>query len=311
MENLILGMVEQKIEKYCKNANADNLAEVIDVFKELVNDGGLLYVPVSYGDGGYDIVTKSSRNYRLMKIVLTDKRNVLVAFTSEEEANKGSGASIMDMGAYTFFDNALAMESIDGVVVNPWSENSFLLHKDMINAILERKKNTSVIYVDRGDITEMEVDAIVNVTDETFMTSENMEIYEKGGQGLIKECEALEKSKIGECKMTKGYNLKAYYVIHSVGPRDTGNQQKDMKLLARCYKKILDLAKKKDLRSVAIPSISTVNNGLSLETASKIAAFAVKKWIAENQDYFIAVIFSCQDDETYDTYLRTFSEMQH
>jgi O-acetyl-ADP-ribose deacetylase (regulator of RNase III) len=119
---------------------------------------------------------------------------------------------------------------------------------------------------------------------------------------LLEECKKLGGCKTGETKITKGYNLPAKYVIHTVGPvygQENGNEEK---LLAGCYKNCLQLAKENNIKTIAFPAISTGAYGYPKNEAAKIALAAVKEFCAVNSDSFDQIIFVCFDNENYEIY---------
>ncbi|PWA02386.1 hypothetical protein BB558_001466 [Smittium angustum] len=130
-----------------------------------------------------------------------------------------------------------------------------------------------------GDITELKVDAIVNAANCRLLGGGGVDgaIHRAAGPGLLEECKTLNGCATGEAKITKGYNLKAKYVIHTPGP-----QGEYPKLLENSYMNSLNLVKQNHLESVAFPCISTGVYGYDFERATKVALYSVRKWIQEN-----------------------------
>lgn len=164
----------------------------------------------------------------------------------------------------------------------------------------EKKAN---IRVERGDITKLDCEAIVNAANRSLLGGGGVDgcIHRAAGPALLDECRSLGGCATGEAKLTKGYNLKAAYVIHTVGPVYTGSPQ-DPKLLADCYRNSLNVAKNNGMRSIAFPSISTGVYGYPKKEAAETAFKAVNDWISDNKDYSIEVIFECFDEITYKLY---------
>lgn len=160
------------------------------------------------------------------------------------------------------------------------------------------------ILFDLGDITKLDCDAIVNAANKTLLGGGGVDgaIHRAAGRELLAECRTLGGCNTGEAKITKGYKLKAKYVIHTVGPIYSGKDS-DATDLANCYKNSLDLARKHDIHSIAFPAISTGVYHYPLEEATRIALTTIDNWLKANADYDIEVIFSCFDKRTYSVYI--------
>ena len=160
------------------------------------------------------------------------------------------------------------------------------------------------ILFDLGDITKLDCDAIVNAANKTLLGGGGVDgaIHRAAGHELLAECRTLGGCHTGEAKITRGYKLKAKYIIHTVGPIYSGRNS-DAADLANCYKNSLDLAKKHDIHSIAFPAISTGVYHYPLEEATRIALTTVDNWLKANADYDIEIIFSCFDKRTYNIYL--------
>ena len=156
------------------------------------------------------------------------------------------------------------------------------------------------IWISDQDITLSGCECIVNAANETLFGSGGVDgaIYRAAGQELREECATLGGCRVGEAKLTKGYRLKAKYIIHTVGPRYPSENCREN--LAKCYAASLDLARKYDIHSIAFPSISTGKFSYPKKEASEIAVKSVHTWITENDDYDIKVVFSCVDPKLYE-----------
>lgn len=163
------------------------------------------------------------------------------------------------------------------------------------------------IEIHKGDITKLKVDAIVNAANTTLLGGGGVDgaIHRAAGKGLLEECKTLNGCKTGEAKITRGYNLSAKYVIHTVGPVWNGGKRNEDELLARCYRNSLKLAVENGIKSVAFPAISTGVYHFPLERATKIALDEATKFLNDN-DEIEKVVFVCFDDETRNTYQRNF-----
>ena len=155
-----------------------------------------------------------------------------------------------------------------------------------------------------GDITQLDVDAIVNAANNSLLGGGGVDgaIHRAAGPALLEECRTLNGCETGEAKITKGYNLKARHVIHTVGPVYSGKEDDAVKL-ANCYRNSLNLAKANDLHSIAFPAISTGVYGYPKKDAATVALGTIRKWLEDHADYEMKVIMSCFDQATHDLYL--------
>lgn len=154
-----------------------------------------------------------------------------------------------------------------------------------------------------GDITSLEVDAIVNAANSSLLGGGGVDgaIHRAAGPQLLVECESLGGCETGQSKLSGGYNLKAKYIIHTVGPVWVGGYRDEHALLSSCYHTSLNLAEKYKIRSIAFPGISTGAYGFPKEIAAQIAINEVKRFLSKNS-YPEKVIFVTFDDENYEIY---------
>ena len=167
--------------------------------------------------------------------------------------------------------------------------------------ISEKVKNQ--IQVVQGDITKLDCDGIVNAANRSLLGGGGVDgaIHRAAGPELLAECRTLHGCRTGEAKITKGYRLKAKYIIHTVGPIYSGTAE-DAAQLADCYRNSLDLAKEHDVHSIAFPAISTGVYGYPLDAATQIAVDTVTDWLQSHVDYDMRVIFCCFDARTAQAY---------
>ena len=159
------------------------------------------------------------------------------------------------------------------------------------------------IQVIKGDITQQEVDAIVNAANVTLLGGGGVDgaIHRAAGPELLEACRKLEGCATGQAKITSGFHLAATWVIHTVGPVWKGGQAHEEELLASCYRNSLLLAKKCFVRTIAFPSISTGAYGFPVKQASKIAVREAAQYLKEDRT-MERIVFVCFDKATYDCY---------
>ena len=158
-----------------------------------------------------------------------------------------------------------------------------------------------------GDITKVKADAIVNAANPSLLGGGGVDgaIHRAAGPGLLEECRKLKGCAVGEAKITKGYNLPAKWVIHTVGPVWQGGGHIEDEMLAWCYRNSLRLAAEKGIKTIAFPAISTGAYGFPVDRAARIAFSEIKSFLSGNKN-IEKVYMVCYDEQTYRTYLQIF-----
>lgn len=165
------------------------------------------------------------------------------------------------------------------------------------------------VTVIQGDITKLEVDAIVNAANTALAGGGGVDgaIHRAGGQKIMDECRAIRNRQggcdVGEAVITSGGNLKAKYVIHTVGPVWHRGIKGEHRLLGNAYKNSLKLAVENRIKTVAFPNISTGVYGFPKARAAEVALHAVDDFLNSN-DSIETIIFCCFDDDNYGIYQR-------
>ena len=161
----------------------------------------------------------------------------------------------------------------------------------------------AVIEVLQGDITKLKVDAIVNAANRSLLGGGGVDgaIHRAAGRSLLDECRTLNGCETGQSKITKGYNLSAKYVIHTVGPVWNGGNKQERELLKSCYYTALELAREYNIKTIAFPSISCGVYRFPIEEACQIAISTVKEYL-NNYDGFEKVIFINPSEDIVEIY---------
>jgi O-acetyl-ADP-ribose deacetylase (regulator of RNase III) len=170
------------------------------------------------------------------------------------------------------------------------------------------KKILQKIEIRQGDITQLNVDAIVNAANTSLLGGGGVDgaIHQAAGPELLAECHTIGGCPTGEARITKGYNLPARYVIHTVGPvYSSKKQDQARKLLSQCYQNSLKLAVGHNLTTIAFPAISCGVYGYPIEAACKVAVDTACNFLMENKNIekVIFILFSSPDKHVYDNYL--------
>jgi O-acetyl-ADP-ribose deacetylase (regulator of RNase III) len=166
-----------------------------------------------------------------------------------------------------------------------------------------------IIRIIKGDITEQEVDAIVNAANNSLLGGGGVDgaIHKAAGPKLLDECRTLNGCATGEAKITHGYNLPAKWVIHTVGPVWHGGNNEEDRMLAKCYSNCLKLAAEEGIKTIAFPAISTGVYHFPIPRAAEIAINEVIDFLQETP-VFDRILFVCFNDETFSNFNRVLNE---
>ena len=165
------------------------------------------------------------------------------------------------------------------------------------------------IQLTEEDITGIKADAIVNAANNSLLGGGGVDgaIHRAAGPELLAECQALGGCPTGEARITRGYQLPAAWVIHTVGPVWRGGTQGEPELLARCYQSCFSLARAHGLKTLAFPAISTGVYGYPKEEAARIAVQEARQALAENKT-LAAILFVCFNHATRLAYEKALAE---
>ena len=159
-----------------------------------------------------------------------------------------------------------------------------------------------------GDLTQSDAEAIVNAANETLLGGGGVDgaIHRAAGPELLAECRTLHGCPTGQAKLTRGYRLKARYVIHTVGPVWQGGDRGEAALLASCYRACLTLASEHGIRTVDFPSISTGVFGYPMAQAAVVAEKAIMEYLSEHPE-MEQVRMVCHSEQAAAIYRQTYN----
>ena len=308
-------LIEKAIERFYTENTKENLIAVLESIRIRMHEGGQFILPVIPPEAAmamFDIdkiqigetcTITEDLHFKLHHLQTNDGKNWLAAFTDHKECEKGESTSAVTYDIGQLLKSCRNMNEA-GIIIDPW-DKSFKLTKELIQMIYDADKPENHIYFEVGDITKLNVDVIVNAANKSLLGGGGVDgaIHRAAGPGLLEECRTLNGCETGQAKITKGYSLKAKFVIHTVGPVYNRNKaEKCAELLYECYWNSLELAKQHDLHTIAFPAISTGVYGYPKQDAAIISLKAVTQWLHDNPEYGMAVIMCCYDQETRNIY---------
>ncbi|MCF6148117.1 MAG: O-acetyl-ADP-ribose deacetylase [Candidatus Kuenenia sp.] len=169
--------------------------------------------------------------------------------------------------------------------------------------------NDSTLELIEGDITLQDTDAIVNAANTSLLGGGGVDgaIHRAGGPEILEECKKIGGCPTGEARITTGGNLKARYVIHTVGPVYRGGEKNEQTHLENAYRNSLIVASDNTIKSISFPSISTGAYGYPIDKAAKIALHTVINYLKNHRDIHL-VRFVLFDKSTYNAYEKALDE---
>ncbi|MCR5216817.1 MAG: O-acetyl-ADP-ribose deacetylase [Lachnospiraceae bacterium] len=328
-------IIEEAIRAYTMERSMPRLIPILDSIRKCLHEGSQFIIPVDSSDEDLDQLNLDDilandekyaasslsleRDYHLhlRRIETVDGKQWLVAFTSKKESGEkehlpdgilaGGEQYQIQVNISHVLQVVQETADVEGLIINPWSQ-SFFFNKGLLHVMQKAEEELPMrnsLFIEQGDITKLDVDAIVNAANKTLLGGGGVDgaIHRAAGPELLDATIMLGGCKTGEAKITKGFLLKAQYIIHTVGPIYSGVDE-DMKDLQNCYWNSLELARTYHVHSIAFPAISTGVYGFPKEKAAGIALTTVAKWLDENPEYGMLVVLMCYDQETYEIYQR-------
>ena len=307
--------IEQAISEFHHDTSEKNFEMILESIYYRMHEDGRWLVPVIPQQSlenlielnsikvGDTVTIEEEQRFKYQHLETDDGRSWIVAFTSDEEYHKGPSSDLFTMVIRDILESFSDKNCLeDGIIINPWGEK-FLLTKEFMEAILELEEPKNSIEFFVGDITELPVDAIVNAANKSLLGGGGVDgaIHRAAGKELLEECRKFHGCETGEAVITKGYNLPAQHVIHTVGPIYSGAKE-DAEQLFECYYNSLELAARYHLHSIAFPGISTGVYGYPKDEAAEVALTAILNWFNEHEKYGMRVIvvnFSEEDWQVY------------
>ena len=313
-------LIIEAIGDFNKEQSEENALHITMAILKRIEDDGCMIAPIQFHDNaGNPVKLNALTAEELVKLQENDDLNVSVqavsdeqtmtdwlpVFTSYESYHKGDTTTVMVHPLAELMAIALDI-GLAGVMIDPWDDYALNIPAESLASIMElamEPGDDGDLTLIQGDITKMDIECIVNAANNTLLGGSGVDgaIHKAAGPQLLEECRTLHGCKTGEAKLTKGYNLPADYVIHTVGPIYSGTL-KDESQLFDCYWNSLDLAAQNDIHAIAFPAISTGVFGYPKEEACPVAIDAVLEWLNMNDDYGMKVAFCVHNNEDYAMY---------
>jgi len=164
---------------------------------------------------------------------------------------------------------------------------------------MSRQIGDTLLELVTGNIVRMEFDAIVNAAHSSLLGGGGVDgaIHRAAGKELVHECRLLGGCKTGQAKVTRGYNLPAKHIIHTVGPVWRGGENGEPEQLESCYRESLARAEEVEARTLGIPAISTGIFGYPLDEAAQVAVATISSHLTDNSDSFDRIALVCFDEQ--------------
>lgn len=301
-----MDIVADALQGYAEKQTGNNLIKLLRALTIMLLEKQEVIIPIAPMDNVQD--------GQIMLVTQTTEAGLdyVTAFSSLDAYAQGKSCPTITRPLLNYFNAVMLMDDIDGIIFNPTSPTPFTLQKQMMQGLLAEANNYPLenkISIWQGDITTLDCDAIVNAANKTLLGGGGVDgaIHKAAGHQLLAECQDLGGCETGEAKITFAYDLKAGFVIHTVGPIYEGKDG-EAEALAACYRNSLDLAQKHHLHTIAFPAISTGVYKYPIQEAARIALLTTNAWLNEHTDYGMEVILTCFDAQNLAAYQKLVNE---
>ncbi|MDY4920306.1 MAG: O-acetyl-ADP-ribose deacetylase [Phascolarctobacterium sp.] len=294
-------IIANALQFYVADQNTTTLTRLLRAVSNLLREGANVHIPISLeaqAAGQVALATYTAESGQVFVAAYSS----LEAFVDEES----NMFALIERPLINYFVAILQMDGIAGIVFNPASPAPFTMQKKMMKELLaevDKHPGKNAINIWQGDITTLEMDAVVNAANSSLLGGGGVDgaIHAAAGRELVKECMELNGCATGEAKISYGYNLPSIYIIHTVGPIYDGKVSQRVEL-ANCYRNSLELAKEHHLHSIAFSAISTGVYGYPIDEAARIALLTCTQWLNENSDYGMEITLVAFNNKVYKSY---------
>lgn len=297
--------IEATMAEYAESPCSERFGDALLAITERMQNDGHFICPILPDD--------DEDGFSLRTVVTDQGETAAAVFTGHAAMRRAPKSAMLSIFIDQIFEAVCLNEELDGVMLNPWREELYLPKAVIRQMLLQLKPSIGTansITIRHCDITTLECDCIVNAANKSLLGGGGVDgaIHAAAGPKLLQECRTLNGCETGQAKITKGYDLPAEYVIHTVGPVYKGHPNNERQL-ANCYRNSLELAKENGIHSIAFPAISTGVYRYPLQQATRIALETVCAWLHENPYYGMDVIFACFDAKTTKVYREIYDSM--
>lgn len=307
--------LERAIFNYRLGGNNASYVPVANALMNGMANGMEVLVPVQQTDTGLRLFDPNDDHptrqtdedespIYVHSIGIEGSRNIVMAFTSEEELELGEHMDVIRCRMSDLIQNMKGWTGCTGIAVNPYNL-TFNIYSELLDLMTE-KPARSAFEIVRGSVLNMHVGAIVNAANSSLLGGGGVDgaIHRLAGPGLKEECRSIGGCRTGEAVITGSYDIDYVdAIIHTVGPVYSGKAE-DRISLANCYLSSLEAASANGITSIAFPCISTGAYGFPIAEAAKVSIMALAEWFESHRDTVMNVYLCCYRDEEFQSYIK-------